>query len=62
MAKVPLQNESAWRHMKTVDEASNTVSKWPGWKRERQLFSSEPNGEESGLVEKRNQDCKSAEE
>ena len=39
MAKVPLQNVSAWSHMKTVAEASTTVSKWPEWKRERQLFS-----------------------
>jgi hypothetical protein len=40
MAKVPLQNSSAWSYMKTVEAASSTVSKWPEWKRERKLFSS----------------------
>jgi hypothetical protein len=41
MAKVPLQNMSQWSHWKTVEEASKTVSTWPEWKRERQLFSEE---------------------
>jgi hypothetical protein len=51
MAKVPLQNTSAWSHMKTVEEASSTVSKWPQWKRERQLFSTEYSGGDSDQVE-----------
>jgi len=51
MAKVPLQNTSAWSHMRTVEEASNTVSKWPEWKRERQLFSPEKQEENKELGE-----------
>jgi hypothetical protein len=39
MAKVPLKNVSLLGYMKTVEEASATISKWPEWKRERQLFS-----------------------
>ena len=60
MAKVPLQNISAWSHMKTVEEASNTVSKWPEWKRERQLFSTECKGENSDQVENRKENRKSS--
>ena len=41
MAKVPLQNISALSYIKTVEEASSAVSKWPEWKRERQLFSAD---------------------
>lgn len=41
MAKVPLQNSSGLSYMKTVEAASDTVSKWPEWKRDRQLFSSD---------------------
>jgi hypothetical protein len=52
VAKVPLQNISAWSHMKTVEEASSTVSKWPEWKRKRQLFSPECNGENAADAEK----------
>ena len=51
MAKVPLQDSSAWSHMKTVSEASNVVSKWPQWKRERQLFSQECKGSNSKKLE-----------
>jgi len=60
MARVPLQNISAWSHMKTVEEASNTVSKWPKWKRERQLFSPGSKGENSEQVEKCKEEGQSA--
>jgi len=59
MARVPLQNISAWSHMKTVEEASSTVSKWPEWKRERQLFSPECSGENSDEVEDREEEAES---
>ena len=60
MAKVPLQNSSAWSYMKTVEEASNTVSKWPEWKRERQLFSSERSKEVGEKEEKSTEHRKAA--
>jgi hypothetical protein len=60
MAKVPLQNTSAWSHMKTVEEASSTVSKWPAWKRERQLFSQECKRENSSQKKNSKEDFKSA--
>ena len=59
MAKVPLQTSSPWSHMRTVKEASTTVSKWPEWKRERQLFSLECRGRDSEHVEKPDEDHKS---
>lgn len=59
MAKVPLQNISAWSHMKTVEEASSTVSKWPAWKRERQLFSQECKKENPSQEKNRRDDRKS---
>jgi hypothetical protein len=52
MAKVPLKNVSPLGYMKTVEEASNTVSRWPEWKRERLLFSSECSTETSKTTEK----------
>jgi hypothetical protein len=52
MAKVALQTVSAWSHMKTIEEASSTVSKWPEWKRERQLFPAERKEENSEQEEK----------
>lgn len=53
MAKVPLQNNSPWSHIRTVEEASCTVSKWPAWKRERRLFSAEPQVEDFEQLEAR---------
>jgi hypothetical protein len=52
MGKVPLQNTSPWSHMRTVEEASNAVSRWPEWKRERKLFSSNESNEVSEKKEK----------
>jgi hypothetical protein len=60
MAKVPLKNVSPLGYMKTVEEASKTVSKWPEWKRERLLFSSEGSTEISGTTEKPKENRKSA--
>jgi len=59
MAKVPLQNSSPWSHMKTVNEASSAVSKWPEWKRERQLFSQECKKENSSQEKDSKEDGKS---
>lgn len=52
MAKAFLQNVSAWSHMKTIDEASKTVSTWPEWKRDRQLFSGDDQQENAEHVKK----------
>jgi len=60
MPKIPLQNSSAWSHIKTVREASSSVSKWPEWKRERQLFSSECKAENSDHAKENGEDRKSA--
>lgn len=60
MAKVPLQNISAWSHMKTVEEASNTVSRWPEWKRERQLSSPYCAKESSDRGQKQKENRKSS--
>jgi hypothetical protein len=60
MAKVPLKNLSPLGYMKTVEEASITVSKWPEWKRERLLFSTKCSGETSVTTEKPKENRKSA--
>jgi hypothetical protein len=59
MAKVPLQNMSGWSCKKTVDEASGTVSRWPEWKRERQLFTRECENKHSKRSEKCEENRKS---
>ena len=59
MAKVPLQNVTAWSYIRTVEEATTSVSKWPEWKRERQLFSRESR-ESNGSKSERKQDSKSS--
>jgi hypothetical protein len=59
MAKVPLQNVSPWSYRKTVEEASSAVSKWPEWKRERQLFSPESERKNPNRTETKEEDLKS---
>lgn len=60
MAKVPLRNVSPLGYMKTIEEASKSVSKWPEWKRERLLFSSERCGEIAKTTESPKETRKSA--
>jgi hypothetical protein len=38
MAKVALKNRSAWAHLKGIKEATDSVSKWPAWKRDAIVF------------------------
>lgn len=58
MAKVALKNRSAWAHLKGIKEATDSVSKWPAWKRDAIVFTKKEEIKETVCERKPHSDIK----